>query len=251
MYQISPVESGFLSGEPGLMVTNSIGKLKPNRVIHVMIVNNTNKTYSIKKGIQLAKIEQVQGPDISSVPEASKQQKVRGSCENFEHVDPPVEHKQKIIELLKKNLDLFAQNDSDLCHTDTVKMKINTGDHPPIELRPYRTPLTICKVINNAVDEMLEAKIIERSKSPWSFPVDIVDMKDGSQRFCVDFRALNKVTKSNSYPLPFIDDILALLGQAKSFTSLDLKVVIGRCSWMAMTKRRQHLHAIGVCFSLT
>ena len=51
VYQISPVESGFLSGEPGLMVTNSIGKLKTNRVIPVMIVNNTNKTYSIKKGI--------------------------------------------------------------------------------------------------------------------------------------------------------------------------------------------------------
>ncbi len=70
---------------------------------------------------------------------------------------------------------------------------------------------------------MLEAKIIARSKSPWSFPVVIVDKKDGSKRFCVDFRALNKVTKANSYPLPVIDDILALLGNAKYFTSLDLK----------------------------
>ena len=88
-----------------------------------------------------------------------------------------MEHKQKIIELLKKNVDLFAQHDSDLCHTDTVKMKINTGDHPPIKLRPYRTPLTNSKVIDNAVDEMLEAKIIERSKSPWSFSVVNVDKK--------------------------------------------------------------------------
>ena len=136
-----------------------------------------------------------------------------------------MEHKQKIIELLKKNVDLFAQNDSDLSHTDSVKMKINTGDHPPIKLRPYRTPLTIRKAIDNAVDEMLEAKIIERSKSHRSFPDVIVDKKDGSKRFCVDFRALNKVTiyKSNSYPIPLKTDILALLGQAKYFTSLDLK----------------------------
>ena len=70
---------------------------------------------------------------------------------------------------------------------------------------------------------MLEAKIIERSKSPRSFPVVIVDKKDGSKQYCVDFRALNKITKANSYPLPLIDDILALFGQAKYFTSLDLK----------------------------
>ena len=90
-------------------------------------------------------------------------------------------------------------------------------------MRQYRTPLNNREIIDQAVDEMLEAKIIERSKSPWSFPVVIVDKKDGSKRFCVDFRALNKITKANSYPLPLIDDILALLGKAKYLSSLDLK----------------------------
>lgn len=70
---------------------------------------------------------------------------------------------------------------------------------------------------------MLAAGLIERSRSPWSFPVVVVDKKDGSKRFCVDFRRLNKITKPISYPLPLIDDILALLGKAKFFTSLDLK----------------------------
>ena len=51
----------------------------------------------------------------------------------------------------------------------------------------------------------------------------IVDKKDGTKRFCVDFRRLNKITKTNSYPLPIIDDILALLGKARYFTSLYLK----------------------------
>ena len=51
----------------------------------------------------------------------------------------------------------------------------------------------------------------------------IVDKKDGSKRFCVDFRKLNQITKPSSYLLPLIDDILALLGKAKYFTSLDLK----------------------------
>ena len=54
-YQISPIECGFFSHEPGLMVTNSIGKLKSNRVLPIMIVNTTNKTYTVKKGCRVAK----------------------------------------------------------------------------------------------------------------------------------------------------------------------------------------------------
>ena len=55
------------------------------------------------------------------------------------------------------------------------------------------------------------------------FPIVLVEKKDGSKRFCVDFRDLNKGTKSNAYPLPVIDDILASLGTAKYFSKLDLK----------------------------
>ena len=65
-------------------------------------------------------------------------------------------------------------------------------------------------MIDDVINEMLNAKIIQRSKSPRSFPFVIVDKKYGSKIFCLDFRALNKITKSNSYPLPVIYDILAL-----------------------------------------
>ena len=116
------------------------------------------------------------------------------------------------------NKDLFASKDSELGHTDVVKMEVDVGDQKPIKMRPYRTPLKNREVIDKAVDEMLDANIIKRSRSPWSFPVVIVDKKDGSKRFCVDFRKLNQITKKNSYPLPLIDDILALLGKAKYFS---------------------------------
>ena len=56
-----------------------------------------------------------------------------------------------------------------------------------------------------------------RSRSPWSFPVVIVDKKAGSRRFCVDFRKLNQVPMKNSYPLPVIDEILALILYFPSF----------------------------------
>ena len=70
---------------------------------------------------------------------------------------------------------------------------------------------------------MLKANVIKRSKSPWSFPLVVVQKKDGTSRMCVDFRKLNKITKTMSYPLPLIDDILAQLDKSKYVTTLDLK----------------------------
>lgn len=222
LYQVSPIDAGFLSNEPGVMISNSIAKLSKNRNIPVMIVNSTNKTYKIKKGCVIAKLEKIEDETMISVNEVVKQE-FETETETFSDIDVPSQYADEIKELLRSNSDIFALKDSELSHTDTSRMKIDTGNHPPIKLRPYRTPLNNRKVIDEAIDEMLEAKVIERSNSPWSFPVVIVDKKDGSKRFCVDFRKLNAITRPISYPLPLIDDILAQLGHAKFFTSLDLK----------------------------
>ena len=114
-------------------------------------------------------------------------------------------------------------------------MQIDVGDNKPIKIKPCRTPGKNREVIDKAVNEKQDADVIKRSRSPWSFSVVIVDKKDGSKRFCVDFRRLNQVTKKNYIPLPpLIDDILALLGKTKYFTSLDLK---SGCWPVARTKR--------------
>ena len=63
-------------------------------------------------------------------------------------------------------------------------MKIDTKKNDPIKMRPYRTPLKNREVIDKAIGEMLDA-VIRKSRSLWSFPVGIVDKKDGSKRFCV------------------------------------------------------------------
>lgn len=59
--------------------------------------------------------------------------------------------------------------------------------------------------------------IIDRSRSSWGFPAVLAEKKDSSRRLCVDFEALNKMTKDTPYPLPVIKDILASLGSASYF----------------------------------
>ena len=69
---------------------------------------------------------------------------------------------------------------------------------------------------------MLRDNVIKPFRSPWVSPIVLVAKKDGSTRFCVDYRKLNAVTKKDVYPLPRIDDTLDLLAANKLFSTLDL-----------------------------
>ena len=70
--------------------------------------------------------------------------------------------------------------------------------------------------------EMQDRSIVQSSVSPCASPVVLVHKKDGSLRFCVNYRRLNAITKKHVYPLPYVDNIVDTLGSAKYFATLDL-----------------------------
>ena len=101
--------------------------------------------------------------------------------------------------------------------TQLVKHKINTGNQPPIKQRPRRLPMAKREVERQEVEKMLESGVIEPSCSPWAAPVVLVTKKDGSIRYCIDYRQLNNITIKDSYPLPHTQDCLDSLQGATWF----------------------------------
>lgn len=101
-------------------------------------------------------------------------------------------------------------------------MKLVLRDDKPIVYRPYRLSYYERERVRNMVDELKNANIVEDSNSEYASPILLVTKKTGDVRMCVDYRAINKITVPDKYPLPRIDDQIDRLHGNTYFTSLDL-----------------------------
>ena len=133
--------------------------------------------------------------------------------------------KQKRVatQFLKSIDHMFAKSYADLGCCINAFHEIKTLPTKPIFLHAYRKSFKERELIKVEIQKMLDAGIIRPSKSPWSFPVVLIEKKDGSVRFCVDYRKLNAITLQDQFPLPRIDDILDRLAGSIWFTTIDLK----------------------------
>lgn len=106
--------------------------------------------------------------------------------------------------------------------TSLMQHKIRVKEDTPPRQRSYRIPERLVPVLQKEIKFMLELGIIEESNSEWCSPVVLVPKKDGSLRFCVDFRYLNAMSSFDPYLTPRVDDLLERVGPATYITTLDL-----------------------------
>ena len=117
---------------------------------------------------------------------------------------------------------MFSLDEGERGETSIVKMSIDTGDSLPRKQNPRRMPFMVRQEVARQLEGMQRNRVIQPSSSPWSSPVVMVRKKDGTHRFCVDYRSLNSISKADTFPLPRIDDLLDQLGGARYFSTLDM-----------------------------
>ena len=129
---------------------------------------------------------------------------------------------EAVHQLIAENLQAFATDDEPLGQTDKAVYDINTGDSPPVAQSRYRTPYYLRNEMKQIIDKNVESGLMEPCSSPYAAPVLLVKKKSGKWRLVCDYRRLNEVTISDSYPLPAISDLVTNLSSSKIFSSADL-----------------------------
>jgi hypothetical protein len=132
------------------------------------------------------------------------------------------EKRQIVRDLLCSYPDVASMNPSSPNTTTAAMHEINTGSAKPINMLPHRVCEAAHTIMDNEVDNMLVNRIIEPARGEWCASVVLVKKKDGTYRFCVDYRKVNAVTEKDVYNLPNMHDILEHMRKACIFTKADL-----------------------------
>ena len=129
---------------------------------------------------------------------------------------------ERLTDLLQRWSCVFAAHEEDYGQTKVVMHQIPTADAPPIRERYRPVPPSLYTALRTLLQGMLASGIVTESSSPWAAPVVLVKKKDGTWRFCVDYRKLNAVTHKDAFPLPRIEESLTSLKKAAWYSTLDL-----------------------------
>ena len=113
-----------------------------------------------------------------------------------------------VRELVLAYHDVFALESNELGCTSAIKHGIHIENDEPFKEWFRRIPLPLLEEVCTSLRDMLEAGVIRLSQSPWCNVVFLVQKKDGTLHFCMDFRCLNTCTKKDSYPLHHIQEAL-------------------------------------------
>lgn len=195
--------------------------------IPVRLVNTGDKKITLSVGTEIAEVEKVEVEELSldGEKESEVEVKERMIQEMMDKVNEEVgdSEKQVLKQLLREYSEAFSFSDLDIGHATACKHTIDVGDAPPVRQRLRRQPPAHQAAADEHVRSMLEQGIIEPAQSPWAANIVMVLKKSGEYRCCVDYRALNQVTKKDAYCLPRIDVCLDAMAGAAWFSTFDLR----------------------------
>ena len=241
-YNLNVMTHGLEKKSPqlplGVEVLSSYATLTTgSNKITVVLRNNTNEWVEVQKGVPIARmvtanlispadlsLSPVKTPDVGRISEEERQQTLfkKLDLSGLEFWDAKVAKQAR--SLLAKYHDLFSLQKNEIGHTKAVKhvIELKDSDATPFKERFRRILPPQVDEVREHLKLMLDVGAIQPSNSPWCNAVVLVRKKDGSLRFCIDFRRLNSLTKKDSPPLPRICETLDSLVRAAYFSTFDL-----------------------------
>ena len=205
-----------------VMCATAVTKLH-NHQVPCRLLNPTAERITLYAGTNVASIEEAEVDEKVVMHMNTKPLKKLDI--DLTKSDLNEQQQETLQRLFKKYRDVFAVDQSELEHTNIIEHHIDLEHNRPIRSKPYRASPQDRQKIKDHIEEMLEQGVIRESTSAYSFPVVLVKKRGRNDRFCVDYRRLNQITKKDSFPLPRIQDTLDALHGTAFFSTLDLRRV--------------------------
>uniref|UniRef100_A0A803KCS2 Gypsy retrotransposon integrase-like protein 1 n=1 Tax=Xenopus tropicalis TaxID=8364 RepID=A0A803KCS2_XENTR len=187
------------------------------KTVHINMMKPYHIREDIVSAICSAPVEGTDDPPIPNLIEEATSARGIDAVTISDHLH--LSQQDQLRKILRSYSPMFSANPG---RTHWAEHKVDTGTQLPIRSPAYRVAEAVRPEMKSQIDEMLAFGVITPSHSPWASPVVLVPKKDGSTRFCVDYRRLNDVTTTDAYPMPRVDELLDRLGNAKYLTTLDL-----------------------------
>ena len=157
---------------------------------------------------------------IKSDPASSKLQNsdiLKDLDQKLSHLDPV--QRKELKQLIYQYEHLFPDIPT---RTDKIYHDVNVEDSQPVKQHPYRMNPTKQKYLKEEILYLLDNDFIEPSQSEWSSPCILVPKPDGTYRMCTDYRKVNNLSKTDTFPIPRMDDCIDKVGNSKYITKFDL-----------------------------
>ena len=218
--------------DPNINIIDGIHKIKDRTSVNILVSNYTNKHLTFHKGEYIGHLEPavLDSTDQRDIHHANSVTLKKMMSETitpdtfnppWHELSAPIQDNLKL--LLQEYKSQFAKDETTIGTTPLMSMTIDMGTADPVSQKPYPIAMKHYQWVKDEIEKLLTAKVICTSHSSWSAPIIVVPKGNGGKHLVIDYRALNKVTRKFTWPMPKVEDIFSKLNGATYFTTLDLQ----------------------------
>ena len=218
--------------DPNINIINGIHKIKGKTSVNILVSNYTNKHLTFHKGEYIGHLEPavLDSRDQQETHQTNSMtlKKMMSETVTPDTFNPPCHELSTAVQndlklLLQEYALQFAKDKTSSGTTPLTSMTIDTGTSDQVSQKPYPIAMKHYQWVKDEIEKLLAAKVIHTSRSSWSASLIVAPKGNRGKCLVIDYRALNKVTRKFTWPMPKVEDIFSELNEATDFTTSDLR----------------------------